>query len=143
VSGDLVVREARGDELDSLTRLAEVAVPIDVVAAGGRVEPERVAEQLGGDRVFVAESGGRRAGYAAVSERGDLLVLDQMVIAPTDQGRHVGHTLLDWIEGYGVSRGLRAVRVPAAGADARARDFYTRRGYLPAAGELERELAHV
>jgi N-acetylglutamate synthase-like GNAT family acetyltransferase len=143
VSGDLVVREARGEELESLTRLAEVAVPIDVVVAGGGVEPERVAEQLGGDRVFVAESEGRRAGYAAVSEHGDVLVLDQLVIAPTDQARHVGHTLLDWIEGYGVSRGLRAVRVPAAGADARARDFYTRRGYLPAAGELERELAHV
>jgi N-acetylglutamate synthase-like GNAT family acetyltransferase len=143
VSGDLVVREARGEELESLTRLAEAAVPIDVVVAGGGVEPERVAEQLGGDRVFVAESEGRRAGYAAVSEHGDVLVLDQLVIAPTDQARHVGHTLLDWIEGYGVSRGLRVVRVPASGADARARDFYTRRSYLPAAGELERELVHV
>ena len=143
MSSGLVVREARGDELASLSRLAETAVPIDVVAAGGGVEPQRVAEQLGGNRVFVAESEGRRAGYAAVSEHGDVLVLDQLVIARTDQARHVGHTLLDWIEGYGVSRGLRAVRVPAAGADARARDFYARRGYLPAAGELERELAHV
>jgi hypothetical protein len=143
MSGDLVVREASGDELESLSRLAEAAVPIDVVVAGGRIEREQVAEQLGGDRVFVAESAGRRAGYAAVSERGDVLVLDQRGIAPTDQARHVGHTLLDWIEGYGVSRGLRAVRVPAAGADARARDFYARRGYLPAAGDLERELVHV
>jgi N-acetylglutamate synthase-like GNAT family acetyltransferase len=143
MSADLVVREARGEELESLMRLAEAAVPIDVVVAGGGVEPERVAEQLGGDRVFVAESEGRRAGYAAVSEHGDVLVLDQLVIAPTDQARHVGHTLLDWVEGYGVSRGLRAVRVPASGADARARDFYARRGYLPAAGELERELVHV
>jgi N-acetylglutamate synthase-like GNAT family acetyltransferase len=143
VSGDLVVREARGDELASLTRLAEAAVPLDVVASGGRVERERVAEQLDGDRVFVAEAEGRRAGYAAVSERGEVLVLDQLVIASTDQGRHVGHTLLDWIEGYGVSRGLRAVRVPTSGADSRALDFYARRGYLPASGALERELVHV
>jgi GNAT superfamily N-acetyltransferase len=69
-------------------------------------------------------------------------MLDQLVVASTDQGRQVGHRLLDWIEGYGVSRGLRAVRVPAVGADARARDFYGRRGSLPLSGELERELPH-
>jgi GNAT superfamily N-acetyltransferase len=143
VSGDLVVREARSDELATLSRLAEAAAPMDVIAAGGRIEREQVADQLGGDRVFVAESEGRRAGYAAVSERGDVLVLDQLVVAPTDQGRRVGHRLLDWIEGYGVSRGLRTVRVHPAGADARAVDFYSRRGYLLQAGELERELAHV
>src|SRR5438034_3518778 len=73
MSGGLIVTEAGGDELESLSRLAETAVPIDVVAAGGGVEPQRVAEQLGGDRVFVAESEGRRAGYAAVSEHGDVL----------------------------------------------------------------------
>jgi GNAT superfamily N-acetyltransferase len=142
MSGELQVREAGADEVTALTRLAEAAVPLDIVAAGGRAESDRVARELSGDRVFVAESDGRRAGYAAVSEWDQVLVIDQLVVAATDQGRRVGHTLLDWIEGYGISRDLRTVRVPAAGADARARDFYLRRGYLPLSDALERELPH-
>jgi hypothetical protein len=46
------------------------------------------------------------------------------------------------VEGYGVSRGLRCVRVPAGGADTRAREFYQRRGYLEAGSAIERELVH-
>jgi GNAT superfamily N-acetyltransferase len=102
------------------------------------------AEQLpAGDHVFVAECEGRRAGYAAVREDGDALVLDQLVVAVTDRGRHVGHTLLDWVEGYGVSRSLTRVRVPLEGADNRALAFYHRRGYAEADGSLERPLAHI
>jgi len=143
VTGEVLVRDARADELDRLPRIAESALPPEVASAGGAVEPERLAGQLGGDRVFVAECDGRRAGYAAVSERSGALVLDQLVVAATDQGRHVGHRLLDWVEGYGISRGLSAVQVPAAGVDERARDFYRRRGYLEHGDVLGRELTHV
>jgi len=139
---DVAVREAQPGELDDLARLAQTAVPLDVVAAGGALE-DGVERQLESDQVFVAECEGRRAGYAAVSERGDVLMLDQLVIAPTDHGRHVGHALLDWVEGYGVSRRLLAVVIDPTGADDRARDFYARRGYLPQDGVLRRELAHV
>ena len=143
MTGPVLVRDARADELDRLPRIAEAAVPPEVASAGGTVEPGRLADQLGGDRVFVAECDGRRAGYAAVSERAGTLVLDQLVVAATDQGRHVGHRLLDWVEGYGVSRGLATVQVPAAGVDERARDFYLRRGYRARADALERELVHI
>jgi len=139
---DVAVREAAPGELDGLARLAEAAVPLDVVAAGGSLEGG-ITQELASDRVFVAECEGRRAGYAAVSERDDVLVLDQLVVSPTDQGRHVGHALLDWVEGYGVSRGLHAVVIDPAGADDRARDFYARRGYLPQDDQLRRELTHV
>jgi len=143
VTGTVLVRDARADELDRLPRIAETAVPPEVATAGGAVEPGKLADQLGGDRVFVAECDGRRAGYAAVSQRAGTLVLDQLVVAATDQGRHVGHRLLDWVEGYGVSQGLSAVQVPTAGVDARARDFYLRRGYVARAGVMERELVHL
>jgi GNAT superfamily N-acetyltransferase len=111
--------------------------------AGGDLAVATVQRTLAGDRVFVAECDGRRVGYAAVSEAAPALVLDQLVVAATDQGRGVGHALLDWVEGYGVSRGLQTVRVPAAGADQRARDFYLRRGYLDGGSALERELVHA
>jgi GNAT superfamily N-acetyltransferase len=139
---DVVVREAAADELPALARLAETSVPIDVVATGGMVETG-IEQQLRSDRVFVAECEGRRAGYAAVSEHDDVLALDQLVVAPADHGRHVGHALLDWVEGYGVSRGLHAVVIDATRADDRARDFYTRRGYLPEGDALRRELVHA
>ncbi|MDX6523252.1 MAG: Acetyltransferase domain [Gaiellales bacterium] len=140
---EITVRDAAAAELAQLLRLAEVAVPGEVIVAGGDLAAATLQRTLAGDRVFVAECEGRRVGYAAVSEAEPALVLDQLVVAATDQGRGVGHALLDWVEGYGVSRGLQTVRVPATGADQRARDFYLRRGYLDGGPVLERELVHA
>ena len=134
---EVLVRPAARDELPRLARLADAAMGDDVVSAGSahRMPP--------GDRVFVAECEGRSAGFAAVHEQDDALVLDQLVVAATDRARHVGHTLLDWVEGFGVSLSLTRVRVPLVGADDRARAFYLRRGYAEADGALERELPHM
>ncbi|HET6849397.1 MAG TPA: GNAT family N-acetyltransferase [Gaiellales bacterium] len=138
----IAIRDGRPDEVHHLAVVAQAAVPGDVVAAGGTIDPGRLEGEIGADRLFVAECEGRVAGYAAVTEAGDALMLDQLVVAASDQGRGVGNALLDWVEGYGVSRGLLRVRVPAAGADARAREFYLRRGYVEASGAIERELVH-
>jgi GNAT superfamily N-acetyltransferase len=138
----IAVRDADPRELPALVRLAEAALPSGVVAAGAGPAAGLVGT-IASDRVFVAERERRRVGYAAVSEAADALVLDQLVVAATDRGRGVGHQLLDWVEGYGVSRGLVAVRVPADGADRRARAFYLRRGYRDRGAALERELVHA
>jgi GNAT superfamily N-acetyltransferase len=130
---EIVVRHFRDADSAALHRLAGEA------SIAAEVAPSAPA----GDVVFVAEVEGHPAGYMAVREEGRALVLDQMVVAPADQGRHVGHHLLDWAEGYGSSRGMECVRVPAAGSDWRARDFYVRRGYVEAGGALVREIAHV
>ena len=141
--GAIAVRDGRPEEIHHLAVLAQAAVPGDIVAAGGAIGERRIEGELGGDRLFVAECDGRVAGYAAVGEADGALVLDQLVVAASDQGRGVGNALLDWVEGYGVSRGLRCVRVPAEGTDARAREFYMRRGYLEVGAAIERELAHA
>ena len=138
---EVIVRPARPGETPRLTQLAEAALR-DVTAAGAAMS-DSIGEELGADAIFVAECEGRTAGYAAVAERGDTLIVDQLVVAATDRGRHVGHALLDWAEGYGVSRGLRRIQVGLDGADLRARDFYARRGYLENDGALERELVHA
>ena len=138
------MREARADELEQLPRLAEAALPGEVVAAGGLVEPRRLAEQLGGDRVFVAECDGRRAGYAAVSERGRAAGARPAGggARPTRAGTSATGC---WTGSRATASAAAcwAVRVPAAGVDDRARDFYLRRGYADRGGALERELAHV
>ena len=140
---DIVVRTAEPGEELRLAQLAETALEPDVVSARGEAVSSRLGSELRADAVFVAECEGRTAGYAAVAERGDTLLLDQLVVAATDRGRHVGHALLDWAEGYGVSRGLVRVRVELDGADQKAREFYVRRGYAEREDALERELTHT
>ena len=93
--------------------------------------------------VFVAEFAGHPAGYAAARVDGAVLVVDRVMVAPADRGRHVGHRLLDWLEGYGVSRGLRQVRIAVEPGNRPAREFYNRRGYAPCEGAVERDLPHL
>src|SRR5206468_2941961 len=95
------------------------------------------------DTVFVAELDGVVAGFVAVCERSGALVVEQIAVATGAEGRHVGNALLDWAEGYGVSRGLERIRIAVEDDNRPAQEFYGRRGYLPAAGGgVERELAH-
>jgi GNAT superfamily N-acetyltransferase len=142
VTAGIAIRDGRPDEAAHLARLAQRAVPGDVVAAGGAaLDSSTLEQEMAADRLFVAECDGRTAGYAAVREAGGVLVIDQLVVAATDQGRGVGHSLLDWIEGYAVSRGVDAVHVPLDGVDERARHFYADRGYEQAADVLQRRVA--
>jgi N-acetylglutamate synthase-like GNAT family acetyltransferase len=130
---EIVVRPFRESDSPALKRLAgEASTTNELVPAA----PNR-------DVVFVAEVEGHPAGYMALREDGRALVVDQIVVAPADQGRHVGHRLLDWAEGYGTSRGMELVRIPASGSDRRARDFFARRGYVAADGALVRDIPHV
>ena len=130
---DIVVRPFCESDSQALLRLAgEASTPHELVPSA----PDD-------DIVFVAEVEGHPAGYMALREDGRALVVGQIVVAPADQGRHVGHRLLDWAEGYGTSRGMELLRLPAAGSDRRARDFYARRGYVDAGGALVRDIPHV
>lgn len=130
---DVVVRPFRESDSPALQRLAgETSTADDLVP----LAPDR-------DVVFVAEVEGHPAGFMAVREDGSALVIDEIVVAPADQGRHVGHALLDWAEGYGTSLGMERVQIPAAGSDRRARDFYARRGYVDSGGSLMRDIPHV
>ena len=130
---EIVVRPFRDSDSQALQRLAvETSTPDELVPSA-----------LNRDAVFVAEVEGHPAGYMALREDGRALVVDQIVVAPADQGRHIGHRLLDWAEGYGTSRGMELVRIPASGSDRRARDFYARRGYLDAGDALMRDIPHL
>jgi ribosomal protein S18 acetylase RimI-like enzyme len=140
---EVQVREGAPDDGPELRRLAAEALPVDVVAAGGTLQLGRADDVIESDKVFVAQAEHHIAGYVAVTEGDDELVVDQLVIAPTDEGRGVGNALLDWAEGYGVSRAKRSIRVVVEDGNDRALRFYHRRGYASSpAGGLCRELAH-
>ena len=134
---DVVVRECRAQDEPSLRRL--VAETIGEPAA----DLQPVEPGPPGDVVFVAEIGGHPAGYAAARVDGSVLMIDRVMVAPADRGRHVGHRLLDWLEGYGVSRGLERVRIAVEAENRPAREFYSRRGYAPSTGAVERDLPHL
>jgi ribosomal protein S18 acetylase RimI-like enzyme len=134
---DVVVREGRPDDGPSLRRLLAEAM------GEPDADPDAMAPDDPGDVVFVAEVGGHPAGYAAARVEGPVLVVDRVMVAPADRGRHVGHRLLDWLEGYGVSRGLVCVRIAVEGENRAARDFYARRGYAACSDGVMRDLPHA
>jgi GNAT superfamily N-acetyltransferase len=139
---EVAIREAGAGDRELLRRLM-LESTLQPAGGGAHLEPAEDPGTPEGTVVFLAEMEGHAAGYVAVRERGGALHLERLVIAPADQGRHVGHALLDWVEGYGVSRGLERVEVGLAGADAQAEDFYRRRGYEEASPDtLSRPLAH-
>jgi ribosomal protein S18 acetylase RimI-like enzyme len=134
---DVVVREGSSGDGPALRRLlAEVMGEPDAGA-------DAILPDDSGDVVFVAELGGHPAGYAAARVEGSVLVVDRVMVAPADRGRHVGHRLLDWLEGYGVSRGLERVRIAVERENRAAQDFYLRRGYAACDDGVERDLPHV
>jgi ribosomal protein S18 acetylase RimI-like enzyme len=140
---DVTVRACGPEDEPALIRLAAESMAPQLEAAGARFDAARSLRALEDDVVFVAESGGKPAGYVTVRQEAEALVVDQLAVGVADQGRHVGHRLLDWVEGYGMSRRLARVRVEVEPDNRRAREFYERRGYQAAAdGRLERELVH-
>jgi ribosomal protein S18 acetylase RimI-like enzyme len=131
---DVSIREGDAGDGPALRRL--IAETIGEPDAG--VDP--VVPGPSGDIVFVAELAGHPAGYAAVRVDGAVLLVDRVVVAPADRGRAVGNRLLDWLEGYGIARGLRRVRIAVEPGNRQAREFYGRRGYATCAGAVERDL---
>jgi GNAT superfamily N-acetyltransferase len=134
---DVVVREGEAGDGPALRRLLAEAM------GEPDADPDAILPHDSGDVVFVAELGGHPAGYAAARVEGPVLVVDRVMVAPADRGRHVGHRLLDWLEGYGVSRGLERVRIAVERGNRAAEDFYARRGYAECADGVERDLPHV
>jgi ribosomal protein S18 acetylase RimI-like enzyme len=122
VVSDVVVREGRAGDSPALRRLLAEAM--------GEPDTDAIAPE-------------DPAGYAAARVDGAVLVVDRVMVAPADRGRHVGHRLLDWLEGYGVSRGLQRVRIAVERENRPARDFYARRGYAACDDGVERDLPHV
>jgi GNAT superfamily N-acetyltransferase len=131
---DVSIREGHAADGPALRRL--VAETIGEPDAA--VDP--VVPGPSGDIVFVAELAGHPAGYAAVRVDGAVLLVDRVVVAPADRGRAVGNRLVDWLEGYGIARGLRRVRIAVEPGNRRAHEFYGRRGYATCADAVERDL---
>ena len=123
----LAVREARSEELHRLARSTLESLPPEVASAGS-YQPRRTERLLDADVVFVAELDGHPAGHVAVRQEPEAMVVDQLVVDEVSQGLGVGNRLLDWVEGYALSRGAPRVRIEVEDGNERAQEFYRRRG---------------
>ena len=120
--------------LDDATRLFEVRRRsiLELALSGMSVaEAEAWAMQLAPSgmehklremEIWIAERGGRVAGWGAIREG----VLEGLYTAPEHAGQGIGAALLDLLEGLLRGRGFEAVH---ADASPNALGFYLRRGY--------------
>lgn len=87
------------------------------------------------ETVFVAEGEGAPAGYVALEPRGEAVRVDQLLVSTEYEAQGVGHQLLEWAEGYAISRRARSLEIVVEQDNVAARDFYRRYGFAPAAGD--------
>jgi ribosomal protein S18 acetylase RimI-like enzyme len=98
---------------------------------------ERVLEVFKHDLIFVAREKGRAAGYVALrGDEGGVIVVEQLFVAPGDEGRGIGHQLLAYAEGYAIAERARSLRIVVEQSNQRAQNFYRRSGFVPIEPEL-------
>jgi ribosomal-protein-alanine N-acetyltransferase len=98
---------------------------------------ERVLEVLEHDVVFVAREKGRPTGYVALRrDEGGVIVVEQLFVAPGDEGRGIGHQLLAYAEGYAIAERARSLRIVVEDSNQQAQSFYRRSGFVPIELEL-------
>jgi ribosomal protein S18 acetylase RimI-like enzyme len=97
---------------------------------------ERTLAVLEADTVFVAEVENAPAGYVAIDDVQDAVRIEQLFVTPEHEGEGVGHQLVEWVEGYAISKGARTLQVAVEPENRSARDFYQRSGFVQVEGEL-------
>jgi ribosomal protein S18 acetylase RimI-like enzyme len=98
---------------------------------------ERVLEVLKRDVIFVAREDDQPAGYVALHrDEGEVMVVDQLFVAPGHERRGIGHRLLAYAEGYAIAERARSLHVVVEKSNQPARSFYTRSGFVPVEQEL-------
>ena len=129
----VAIRACRSDDQPALFALAQRAFGF----VGGWSD-ERTVAVLDSETVFVAELDDAPAGYVALEPEGDVVRIDQLLVSPEQEGKGVGHQLVEWAEGYAIARRARVLQIVVEEDNARALDFYRRAGFVAVgAGLLE------
>jgi len=99
-------------------------------------EDRTTLDVLVSDTVFVAEVDGSRAGFVALTAEADRVRIDQLCISPVHEHEGIGRQLIDFAEGFAISRGARALQVVVEEDNSVALGFYRRRGFATVETEL-------
>jgi ribosomal protein S18 acetylase RimI-like enzyme len=96
----------------------------------------RTLDVIESDLVFVAETEGLLAGYAAVEHEGDTVRIEQLLVSPMHDDEQVEEQLLEYAEGYAISLRARALQAVVERDNEQALTFYRARGFVPIGPEL-------
>jgi ribosomal protein S18 acetylase RimI-like enzyme len=88
------------------------------------------------DTVFVADLDGDRAGYVALTQLGDVVRIDQLLVSPRHEHEGIGRQLVDYAEGFAISEGAISLQIVVEPDNLRARDFYARRSFVQAGDDV-------
>ncbi|NNN28682.1 MULTISPECIES: GNAT family N-acetyltransferase [Pseudomonas] len=128
---DLMIRQARSNDAKAISQVIVAAVresngldyPTSVIeSVVAHFTPERVMELLEHRLAFVALLGNQVVGTGALD--GD--VVRSLFIAPAQQRKGIGQSLMSRIEKAALERSIEALLVPSS---ITAESFYTRLGY--------------
>ena len=140
-----------GDDAHLVLLAEEVFRPL--AAASGHSEryaSSQFLDLLERAEVFVAHSaaaGGEAAGFVALEDEDDSLVVRCLCVAPAYEAQGVAHQLLDWSEGLAYGRGSGRLLATVAAGDERSLRLFHSHAFesQPAAGEgvstLQKRLA--
>ena len=88
------------------------------------------------DTVFVADLEGDQAGYVALRRDGDTVRIEQLLVSPLHEHEGIGRQLVEYAEGFAISEGALRLQIVVEADNRRALDFYARRSFLHAGGDL-------
>ena len=86
--------------------------------------------------VLVPSLAGYRAGYVALTQLGDVVRIDQLLVSPRHEHEGIGRQLVDYAEGFAISEGAISLQIVVEPANLRARDFYARRSFVQAGDDV-------
>jgi ribosomal protein S18 acetylase RimI-like enzyme len=84
------------------------------------------------DTVFVAELEGDHAGYVALRRDGDAVRIEQLLVSPRHEHEGIGRQLVEYVEGFAISRGACRLQIVVEPDNRRALDFYASRSFRQA-----------
>jgi GNAT superfamily N-acetyltransferase len=122
----LRLRRFRASDAEACRRIFEAAWRVARPDRPRSVSPEELARLLLGERVTVAERGREILGFVALYEPNAFV--HHLYVAPTWHGRGVGRMLL----AHAVAQAGGAASLKVMGANAGARAFYARLGWVEA-----------
>ncbi len=125
------IRPYRAEDESRLFSLAQESFGVQASWSDGRA-----LTGLAEDTVFVADVEGEQAGYVALRREDDAVRIEQLLVSPRHEHEGIGRQLVDYAEGFAISEGVERLQIVVEPDNRRALDFYGRRSFQPAGGDL-------
>lgn len=127
-----MIRLARPDEADAVRDVVHEAYRHYIARIGKPPGPmlDDYAQRIADAQTWVLEDAGGIAGILVLEETADSLLLDNIAVAPGQQGKGVGRALLEFAEAEARRRGFTAIHLYTHELMTENLSLYSRIGYV-------------